>query len=187
MHKRTNLAKHSYAKTRQFMVLDIDIWSVLYSRWQLLKAESLLFSPIEIRRNPNMSRGLIGCYQQEIYLWNSPLRWSNTGNIFLQLVVQQSCAASCGLCCTYYYLRTQQNFVLRGLQKVDLASTFCDMLPQFATRNSVAEQVACVGSNTCNGRNFVARQIARNCCPYYFTFRNISRNTTEKNVMRMFK
>ena len=61
------------------------------------------------------------------------------------------------------------------LRRVEVTSTCRNVLWQLATWECDAQQVARVGSNTCNivlnlQRNIVATQVETICRSYYFTF-----------------
>ena len=72
--------------------------------------------------------------------------------------------------------RLWHNKIESLLQKVELGSTWRNMLPQLATSKFVAWQVESEGviratrlfNLQCNN---VARQVERKCCPYYLTLR----------------
>ena len=73
------------------------------------------------------------------------------------------------VCCAYYHLLVQQISIL---QKVDVASTFCNI------KNLLHEKVVIRATNNLNlQRNIVARQVERNCYPYYLAFSNELRTT----------
>ena len=101
---------------------------------------------------------------QEFYFYG--LRWSNTVNIFSQLVAQQCCIASCTIIWRVlppcYKL---QQHVARS------RSGFCFVQHVAATCNRVVIRAILQCNLQHNIFLIVVRQIARKCCPYnYFTF-----------------
>ena len=98
-------------------------------------------------------------------------RPSNTSNTFVHLVVLQMlrCKLRLFVARITYYLCVQQIFML---QKVETMSTFCNMKICYAGKWYYAQQTIA----TCNA-TFVAREVARKCCPSYWALKAEHLNT----------
>ncbi len=116
--------------------------------------------------------------------------YSNTGNIFVQLVSQHCCIASWTSCCPYYYRALnlfRNKFRCCKLKKIVAKSSrfyFVQHVAVTCNNEICCETSWARGSNTGNNSfnlqcNNVARQVEKKCCPYYWALKVLKLLETE--------